>query len=224
MCDAACSGFGWTRHLTCATLSKRYSPAQSELIPHTRLLIQPVHPHPPVPCAAPPHPCLVPSSPHPCPVPAPPHPCVVNSQLPYTYTGADFYALCTDAMLNGIKRKIAGLQADFGTPLLPARTTERWPPNADSASFYCCAEPLRAARPTLTMERDLADLPADTLAVQLVHADFATAAAQLVPSVSAAELEHYRRVQQGFAPTASDEGADKAKTDRKGKGRATFDD
>ena len=74
------------------------------------------------------------------------------------------------------------------------------------------------------MERYLADLPADTLAVQLVHDDFAAAAAQLVPSVSAAELEHYRRVQQGFAPTAGDESTVKANSDRKGKGRATFDE
>ena len=35
-------------------------------------------------------------------------------QLPFNYTGADFYALCTDAMLNGIKRKIAELDAAYG--------------------------------------------------------------------------------------------------------------
>ena len=38
----------------------------------------------------------------------------VVTHLPFTYTGADFYALCTDAMLNAIKRKIANLQADLG--------------------------------------------------------------------------------------------------------------
>lgn len=36
---------------------------------------------------------------------------VIAQQCPLTLTGADFYALCSDAMLGAIKRKIASLEA-----------------------------------------------------------------------------------------------------------------
>lgn len=35
----------------------------------------------------------------------------VAEQCPMTLTGADFYALCSDAMLNAVKRKIDELEA-----------------------------------------------------------------------------------------------------------------
>ena len=155
-------------------------------------------------------------------------------QLPFTYTGADFYALCTDAMLNGIKRKIAELDAAYGN--YSTLDLHRWQkslfsvdhiqkPVLSRCSFFSAVE--HASRPTLTMERYLAGLPTEQLTVQLTLPDFLQAAKQLVPSVSAAELAHYRRVQQSFATpskskatgdtadktatSASEEAPDKAK-------------
>jgi len=39
----------------------------------------------------------------------------VVQKIPFNYTGADFYALCTDAMMNGIKRRIQELEGELGT-------------------------------------------------------------------------------------------------------------
>jgi peroxin-6 len=36
-------------------------------------------------------------------------------QCPFNYTGADFYALCSDAMLNAMSRKAEGLETKIGT-------------------------------------------------------------------------------------------------------------
>ncbi len=49
------------------------------------------------------------------------------------------------------------------------------------------------------MERLLARLPPDRLAVRLALPDFVQAVQALVPSVSADELQRYRQVQQAFA-------------------------
>jgi len=45
----------------------------------------------------------------------------VVEKIPFTYTGADFYALCTDAMMNSIKRKIDLVESRVGLrPFLPS--------------------------------------------------------------------------------------------------------
>lgn len=36
-------------------------------------------------------------------------------QCPFNYTGADFYALCSDAMLNAMSRKAEALEAKIST-------------------------------------------------------------------------------------------------------------
>lgn len=38
----------------------------------------------------------------------------VAEQCPFNYTGADFYALCSDAMLNAMSRKAEELEAKLG--------------------------------------------------------------------------------------------------------------
>lgn len=40
--------------------------------------------------------------------------CRVAEQCPFNYTGADFYALCSDAMLNAMSRKADFLEAKIG--------------------------------------------------------------------------------------------------------------
>jgi peroxin-6 len=41
----------------------------------------------------------------------------VVERCPFNYTGADFYALCSDAMLNAMSRKAEKLEAKIGTDL-----------------------------------------------------------------------------------------------------------
>ena len=46
----------------------------------------------------------------------------VAAACPFHYTGADFYALCSDALLKAMSRKAEELDAHIGTPPLRART------------------------------------------------------------------------------------------------------
>jgi peroxin-6 len=39
---------------------------------------------------------------------------LVAERCPFNYTGADFYALCSDAMLNTLSRKAEELEAKIG--------------------------------------------------------------------------------------------------------------
>ncbi|KKA27391.1 hypothetical protein TD95_000491 [Thielaviopsis punctulata] len=98
----------------------------------------------------------------------------VAEKLPFTYTGADFYALCSDAMLKAVTRqaslvdsKIRALSAAQGKPVT-------------TAAFF-----------------DHHATPAD-VAVVVTEADFLGAHHELVPSVSAGELAHYESVRAQF--------------------------
>ncbi|KAL1895518.1 peroxisomal assembly protein [Ceratocystis pirilliformis] len=98
----------------------------------------------------------------------------ITEKLPLTYTGADFYALCSDAMLKAVTRqatlvdtKIRALSATAGKPVT-------------TAAFF-----------------DHHATPSD-IAVVVTEADFLAAHQELVPSVSAGELAHYERVRAQF--------------------------
>lgn len=41
----------------------------------------------------------------------------IAEQCPFNYTGADFYALCSDAMLKTMSRKAAEVEAKIGESL-----------------------------------------------------------------------------------------------------------
>ncbi|KAG9252707.1 peroxisomal biogenesis factor 6 [Emericellopsis atlantica] len=129
----------------------------------------------------------------------------VANQLPLTYTGADFYALCSDAMLKAVTRqaqmvdsKIQHLRADMST-----------------AYFF-----------------DHHATPED-LAVVVTEQDFLAAQQELVPSVSQGELQHYEKVRatfEGSGEKKADKGKGKAieyAVQDKGKGKAaeySYDD
>jgi SpoVK/Ycf46/Vps4 family AAA+-type ATPase len=89
----------------------------------------------------------------------------------FTYTGADFYALCSDAMLNALKRKIELVDA------------------------------ILKQRSVLNPRVFLATLPDDDdlLKVRVSMADFQTALDNLSPSLSAQELAHYDTLKKQFA-------------------------
>ncbi|CAE6348324.1 unnamed protein product [Rhizoctonia solani] len=104
----------------------------------------------------------------------------VAERCPFNYTGADFYALCSDAMLKAMARKAEEVERRVdeinGEPPLPEHS---YPMTAQ----YYLAELATPAEVDVLVNRD----------------DFERALGELVPSVSASELEHYREVQQKFA-------------------------
>ncbi|KAL0939293.1 peroxisomal biogenesis factor 6 [Colletotrichum truncatum] len=104
----------------------------------------------------------------------------VAQQLPFTYTGADFYALCSDAMLKAVTRqatsvdaKIREINAD------PAGAARRQGPISTAYFFDHHATP-------------------EDIAVMVTEEDFLAANRELVPSVSAGELAHYEQVRAMF--------------------------
>ncbi|KAJ5538634.1 hypothetical protein N7494_008113 [Penicillium frequentans] len=104
----------------------------------------------------------------------------VAEQLPLTYTGADLYALCSDAMLKAITRKSTAV--DDKIKQLPGGPVT-------TAYFF-----------------DHLATPED-VSVNVTEEDFVAAQGELVPSVSAKELEHFERIRQSF------ESVDKQKQD-----------
>ncbi|KAL9027699.1 MAG: hypothetical protein Q9196_003814 [Gyalolechia fulgens] len=95
----------------------------------------------------------------------------VAESLPFTYTGADLYALCSDAMLKAISRQAEAVDAKIKAlpngPVSHAHFFER-----------------------LATEEDVR--------VVVTEDDFYSAKKELLGSVSAQELEHYQRVRQSF--------------------------
>lgn len=91
--------------------------------------------------------------------------------LPFTYTGADLYALCSDAMLKAITRQASAVDAKI----------KALPNGPVTTAYYF----------------DYLATPEDT-AVFVTEDDFEAARRELVPSVSAKELEHYEKVRRQF--------------------------
>ncbi|KAJ7191062.1 AAA-domain-containing protein [Mycena pura] len=101
-------------------------------------------------------------------------------QCPFNYTGADFYALCSDAMLNAMSRKAEALEAKL------VQLNNQ--PGLD-----CHPHPL-------TAQYYLAELASpDDIDVLVSQSDFDHALHNLTPSVSQSEMEHYKQVQQRFS-------------------------
>ncbi|POY70700.1 hypothetical protein BMF94_6283 [Rhodotorula taiwanensis] len=125
-------------------------------------------------------------------------------QCPFNYTGADFYALCSDAMLKAMTRK-AG-EIDERISELNAQ-----PPYSTGGA------------PLLTPQYYLAEIatPAE-IDVLVAQQDFEAALSELVPSVSRAEMQHYKTVQQRFSAetmNSDDKMAEKEKKQEELNGR-----
>ncbi|KAH8878661.1 AAA-domain-containing protein [Thozetella sp. PMI_491] len=100
----------------------------------------------------------------------------VSEKLPFTYTGADFYALCSDAMLKAVTRQASAVDAKIKT--LNSRPDAQH--KVSTANFF-----------------DHYATPED-IAVMVTEQDFLDADRELIPSVSAGELVHYERVRATF--------------------------
>lgn len=98
----------------------------------------------------------------------------VANKLPFTYTGADLYALCSDAMLKAITRKTKAVDVrveEIGR--------ERGEPVSTGWFFDHAATP-------------------EDVEVVVNEEDFELAQNELVGSVSAKELEHFERIRRLF--------------------------
>ncbi|KAJ5114889.1 hypothetical protein NUU61_000648 [Penicillium alfredii] len=104
----------------------------------------------------------------------------VAERLPLTYTGADLYALCSDAMLRAITRKSTAVDDKI----------KHLPGGPVSTAYFFDHFATK-----------------DDVAVMVTEEDFSSAQGELVPSVSAKELEHFERIRQTF------ESVDKQKED-----------
>ncbi|WKT48760.1 AAA ATPase domain [Fusarium oxysporum f. sp. vasinfectum] len=132
----------------------------------------------------------------------------VAEKLPFTYTGADFYALCSDAMLKAVTR-----QATAVDNKIRAINSDPATQHPISTAYYF----------------DHYATPED-IAVMVQEEDFLAANDELVPSVSAGELAHYEHVRATFEGVREKEPENKpppvqrvvsgASTSSKGKGKA----
>lgn len=131
----------------------------------------------------------------------------VASHLPFTYTGADFYALCSDAMLKAVTR-----QASL----------------VDSKVAHINSTPEQQVKGTKLTTAQFFDHYAtkDDVAVMVMEEDFLGAMKELIPSVSAGELDHYQTVRRQFEKvddgtvTNGDSGLPPLESNGKGKGIA----
>ncbi|GAA5959373.1 hypothetical protein JCM21900_000707 [Sporobolomyces salmonicolor] len=106
---------------------------------------------------------------------------LVAEQCPFNYTGADFYALCSDAMLKAMSRKAEEIDRKI------ADHNARPPYSTGEAAL-------------LTPQYYLAEIATPPeIEVLVAQQDFEAALAELVPSVSLAELSHYKQVRERFS-------------------------
>lgn len=107
----------------------------------------------------------------------------VVARCPPTFTGADFYALCSEAMSTALRRRADELEAQLA---------ER---NAST--------PGAALSPAAFLE----SLPESALDAAVYQSDFDAALAATKPSVTAEDLRHYERLRDQFSVAAPSSGA-----------------
>ncbi|ORY89212.1 P-loop containing nucleoside triphosphate hydrolase protein [Syncephalastrum racemosum] len=115
----------------------------------------------------------------------------VAERCPFHYTGADFYALCSDAMLKAMTRVAETIEVRV------AKLNEQKRPDLPqtvTAQYYLS----RLATP-------------DEILVQVEEIDFVNALNELVPSVSATELAHYSKVREKFEQKKDEEPEEESK-------------
>ena len=153
----------------------------------------------------------------------------VAERLPFTYTGADFYALCSDAMLKAVTRQASAVDSKiaFLNSANPDETNSKAVVSRSLEKAISDSERPDKITPAYFFDHYA---ESEDIAVQVTEEDFMLAQQELIPSVSAKELEHYARVRAQFESvgereareaTAREE-AEKANgtPDRKGKGKA----
>ena len=154
----------------------------------------------------------------------------VAENLPLTYTGADLYALCSDAMLKAITRKAEAVDRKV-KEINRRRAASRSHARSKSASMSRSTSNTSSSQSFLGADEENAEeekrrgrksgpittpyffdhlATADDVSVSVEIKDFEAAHKELVSSVSAKELQHYERVRAVFERI--DEAETKAKT------------
>ncbi|KZT37002.1 AAA-domain-containing protein [Sistotremastrum suecicum HHB10207 ss-3] len=104
----------------------------------------------------------------------------VAESCPFNYTGADFYAICSNAMMKAMARKAQ--EVDKRVDELNTNHPGPSHPPLITPQYYLS---------------EMAD-PSESH-VSVSQGDFEQALREVVPSVSQQELQHYKRVQEQFA-------------------------
>jgi peroxin-6 len=108
----------------------------------------------------------------------------VVEKCPFTFSGADMYALCSDAMLNALKRKMEALEVIVDE----LRAQGRAQTGEESAVLVGVS-----GRDVLEAMTD------DEIRVEVTMADWMAAKDALTPSLSQDELDHYKQLQSQFS-------------------------
>ena len=126
---------------------------------------------------------------------------LIVSQLPSNLTGADFYALCSDAMSRAIERKISEFQKEI----------DEW--NAVKHDGY--------PNPTSTAYYLDHIIEKERLTLTVCNQDFLEASKVLNPSVSPQELQRYAKIREQFEPVRDREesAVTESPMSKKGKGK-----
>ncbi|KAJ3843702.1 AAA-domain-containing protein [Lentinula raphanica] len=103
----------------------------------------------------------------------------IAEQCPFNYTGADFYALCSDALLKAMMRKARELE---------------------NRLTFLNAQPLSSHPYPINSQYYLAEMASqEDILVEVTQNDFEAALQDLFPSVSPMELDNYRVIQERFS-------------------------
>ena len=124
----------------------------------------------------------------------------VVSKCPFNFTGADFYALCSDAMLVAMSRQAEQIDKMIG---------ELIPPPAFLVSLSHNAALLNQAQPSahpypITPHYYLSEMALERdVQVLVTQHDFDLALSQLKPSVTESEMQHYAHIEKVFSSDAA---------------------
>lgn len=145
----------------------------------------------------------------------------IAEACPFHFTGADFYALCSDAMLKAMTRTASQVDARIGTSSDPVCISLGLMTTIALEQLRQTEEWSGARSRVLTPQYYLAELAShQETEVRVSHADFEKALAELSPSVSVAEMAHYAKVQEQFASSTIGKDGSEKKGKAKGKGKA----
>lgn len=120
----------------------------------------------------------------------------VVEHCPFTFTGADFYALCSDAILNAMKKKIADIDVHISK-----LNADRRADSMRQGVLKNVSSAGEGGHRDLSVAEVLDDMEEDQLQVQVQEIDFIEAIDKITPSVSKEDLLHYRKLKKQFAPS-----------------------
>ncbi len=133
----------------------------------------------------------------------------IAQACPFNFTGADFYALCADALLKAMSRKAQEIDARIGASHIITTSKVR---NPNTHSAICNTATLNT-QPSSSSNSSAAQWPSpltpqyylgematpEEIAVVVTAEDFTTALRELVPSVSQAEMAKYAQIRERFS-------------------------